>query len=169
MADIDPRAARHGHLIKERRLDLGLNRPAFVTEMRRHGQEITPDYLNKLESGRAPLARASVEVREAIRAVLGWDADTWFEKTGLFSPAATSGRRPPPVPPVVDPIEMPLVIPDALQQMIDEHGGRYSQLHNERALRILTAPRLFGGPTEGPQTADQWLDYFLMIRGYLPK
>ena len=82
-ASADPRAEEHGKLVKERRLDLGLNRPAFVTQMQKHGQEITPDYLNKLERGTAPLSRASLEVREAIRIVLGFTAEKWHELTGL--------------------------------------------------------------------------------------
>lgn len=85
----DPeRAEELGQLIKERRLDLGLNRPAFVAQMGKLGQDITPDYLNKLERGTASLARASLEVREAIRGVLGYSREEWREATGLFVPDA---------------------------------------------------------------------------------
>ncbi|WP_415831146.1 hypothetical protein, partial [Deinococcus frigens] len=88
--DHDARAEEHGRLIKERRLDLGLNRPSFVAEMARHGQDITPDYLNKLESGRAPLSRASLSVREALRAVLGFSSEQWQEATGLYVSPTTA-------------------------------------------------------------------------------
>ena len=163
----------HGLLIKERRLDLGLNRPAFVAQMEKHGQDITPDYLNKLERGTAPLSRASLEVREAIRAVLGYSTEKWQELTGLYTPDVVSSPTPrrigPPVPPVVQPLDLPLDIPAELQKVIDRHGRDYPELLNETTLRALVAPRLFAGHSQGPQTSDQWLEYFLMNRRWFPQ
>lgn len=164
----DQRAQQHGQLIKEKRLQLGLPRPAFVAEMAKHGADITPDYLNKLERGSAPLARASLEVREAIRAVLGLDQQEWQELTGLYTPD-TPTRRGPPLPPVVDPMTLPLVIPSELQQVIDQYGQQFPELHNETTLRALVAPRLFAGHRQGPQTPEQWLEYFLMNRRWFPQ
>lgn len=176
----DLRAQTHGTLIKERRLDLGLNRPAFVAQMQKHGQEITPDYLNKLERGTAPLSRASLEVREAIRAVLGYSSERWQELTGLYSPSATPAthaehsentlqRAPgaPPVAPVMAFRDTPVVIPKELQQVIDEHGDRYPELRDPTVQKIIAAPRNFGGPDNGPQTVEDWYEYFLLTRRYL--
>ena len=166
------RAQQHGQSIKEKRLQLGLNRPAFVAEMAKHGQDITPDYLNKLERGTAPLARASLDVREAIRTVLGYSAQEWFERTELYAPDATPAQsRPsrPPIPPVIDPVTLPLVIPPELQQVIDDYGAQFPELHNETTLRALVAPRLFAGHSQGPQTPEQWLEYFLMNRRWFPQ
>lgn len=85
-ADAEERAMLHGELIKQRRLDLGLSRPAFCAEMGKHGQYITPDYLNKLERGIAELARASMPVREGMRSTLGYSHHEWATLTGLFTP-----------------------------------------------------------------------------------
>ncbi|MDB5044443.1 MAG: hypothetical protein JWQ08_493, partial [Deinococcus sp.] len=90
--EADPRAAQHGQIIQQRRLELGLNRPAFVTQMDKHGQHISADYLNKLERGTAALSRASLDVREAVRAVLGYSPEEWHARTGLYTP--TSGPLP---------------------------------------------------------------------------
>lgn len=173
--DPDPRAQAHGTLVKERRLDLGLNRPAFVAQMHKHGQEITPDYLNKLERGTAPLSRASLDVREAIRAVLGYSPERWQELTGLYTPTEPTPtgdpiqRAPgsPPIAPVVSFRDTPVVIPRELQQVIDEHGDRYPELRDPTVQKILAAPRNFGGPDNGPQTVDDWYEYFLLTRRYL--
>lgn len=168
--DPDERAAAHGQIIKAKRLKLGLNRPAFVAEMAKHGQDITPDYLNKLERGKAPLARASLDVREGIRTVLGYDQHRWQELTGLYTPNdSPPPRRPPPVPPVVDPITLPLVIPPELQEVIRDYSQQFPELSNETTLRALVAPRLFAGHSQGPQTAEQWLEYFLMNRRWFPQ
>ncbi|RJF72807.1 hypothetical protein D3875_15915 [Deinococcus cavernae] len=174
MPDIETqRAQQHGRIIKEKRLLLGLNRPAFVAEMARHGHDITPDYLNKLERGTAPLARASLTVREGIRTVLGYSAQDWQALTGLYAPeAATTSTHAlprPPVPPVVDPVTLPLVIPLELQQIIDDYGAQFPELRNDTTLRALVAPRLFAGHSQGPQTPEQWLEYFLMNRRWFPQ
>lgn len=166
------RAQQHGESIKARRLDLGLNRPAFVAEMAKHGADITPDYLNKLERGTAPLARASLDVREGIRTVLGYTAQQWQNLTSLYVPDAAPAQIPaprPPIPPVIDPVTLPLTIPPELQNVIDEYGSRYPELHNETTLRALVAPRLFAGHSQGPQTPEQWLEYFLMNRRWFPQ
>ncbi|WP_245808440.1 XRE family transcriptional regulator [Deinococcus hopiensis] len=158
----------HGELIKERRLDLGLNRPAFVSEMEKHGQEITPDYLNKLERGTASLSRASLEVREAIRAVLGYSAEEWQELTGLYSPEATPQRRGgPPIPPVVPFRETPITIPRELLEMVEQYGDTWPVLKTEKMQRMLAAPRNFGGAEVGPQTAEDWLDYWMANKRFL--
>lgn len=166
------RAQQHGQSIKEKRLQLGLNRPAFVAEMARHGHDITPDYLNKLERGTAPLARASLAVREGIRTVLGYTTQEWFELTGLYAPhtpPAPATPAGPPIPPVIDPVTLPLIIPPELQQVIDEYGTQFPELNNETTLRALVAPRLFAGHSQGPQTPQQWLEYFLMNRRWFPQ
>lgn len=179
-AEPDPRAQAHGTLIKERRLDLGLNRPAFVAQMQKHGQEITPDYLNKLERGTAPLSRASLEVREALRAVLGYNPERWQELTGLYSPSAMpvvshdqteqglqTAPGAPPIAPVVAFRDTPVIIPKELQQVIDEHSDRYPELRDPTIQKIIAAPRNFGGPDNGPQTVEDWYEYFLLTRRYL--
>ena len=162
------RAVQHGRLIKERRLDLGLKRPAFVAEVARHGEDMTPDYLNKIESGARALANTSPALREAIRAVLGYSAEEWQELTGLYTPAAdTPARKGPPVPPVVPFRETPVSIPRELQEMIEQHGDQYPMLRDPTIQRIIAAPRNFGGPDAGPQTAEDWFEYWMVTKRYI--
>lgn len=80
---------------------------------------------------------------------------------------ATSTRPGPPIPPVVPHRETPVTIPPELQQVIDEHGGTYPELRDPTIQKIIAAPRNFGGPDNGPQTAQDWLEYFLVTRRYL--
>ncbi|THF88431.1 helix-turn-helix transcriptional regulator [Deinococcus sp. KSM4-11] len=164
------RAVKHGRLIRERRLDLGLKRPAFVSEVAKHGQDMSPDYLNKIEAGTRALANASPELREAIRAVLGYSREQWQELTGLYSPSptapATTYTGGSPIPPVVPHRDLPIEIPRELQEVIDQYGETYPELHTPTMQRILIAPRNYGGPANGPQTAEQWFEYFLLTRRY---
>ena len=66
----------------------------MVNEMAKMGGDITPDYLNKLESGTRSLASASLEVREAMRTVLGVSRSEWEETTGLHTPLPTGNIFP---------------------------------------------------------------------------
>lgn len=166
--DIDPRAVEHGQLVKERRLDLGLNRPAFVTEMARHGQEITPDYLNKLERGTAALSRASLEVREAIRAVLGYSAEQWQELTGLYIPAR-SGLPTPDLNALSAagrgyrvPEPEPAPIPDSLIDAAHQYGHspEFAGLQEPRWQHWLASVPHRRRPT----TPAEWLDFYLRVK-----
>jgi SOS-response transcriptional repressor LexA len=88
--DGEARAKELGLKLTEHRRRIGLKRPAFVREMRRHGIEITPDYLGKLEYGTRSLAATSPEVREAIRAVLSLSHEKWRQDFGLYTAPSTS-------------------------------------------------------------------------------
>ena len=154
MADMDRRATEHGEWLKEKRLDLGLNRPAFVSEMSKHGQDITPDYLNKLERGTAALSRASLDVREAIRLVLGYTADDWHNATGLYAPTDTlpvANTKPLPTPaPEVQ-------LPQGLQDAITLYGKRFSDLNDPVWQQYLAGFRWRDGEPEDPEA---WLDLY---------
>ncbi|MFB9992496.1 hypothetical protein ACFFLM_11010 [Deinococcus oregonensis] len=165
--EADPRAAEHGRLIQQRRLELGLNRPAFVAQMERHGQNITADYLNKLERGTAALSRASLDVREAVRAVLGYSPEEWHAQTGLFTPtaspaapaqafsAAARGYRKVPKP-------QPEPLPDALQEAVRLYSGQpeFAALAEPRWPRYLHRLHHKHRPT----TPDGWLALFIRYR-----
>lgn len=73
----------------------------------------------------------------------------------------------PPIAPVVAFRDTPVVIPKELQQVIDEHGDRYPELRDPTIQKIVAAPRNFGGPDNGPQTVEDWYEYFLLTRRYL--
>lgn len=84
---------------------------------------------------------------------------------------ALAPRRGPPIPPVVGPVDVPLEIPNELQELIDEYGDRpgYEALRNRKSLQTLSVHRAYLGEEDGPQTADQWHEYFLSLRRWLPK
>lgn len=173
--DEQERAIKHGQMIKQRRLDLGLKRPAFVAEVARQGQDMSADYLNKIESGARALANVVPELREAIRAVLGYSPEKWQELTGLFTPALAieteliyvPRRGGPPIPPVVPFRETPISIPHELLQMVEKHGEDYPILKTERMQRMLAAPRAHGGLEVGPQTAKDWFEYWIANMRFL--
>jgi len=148
----DARAVSLGKLIKEKRLDLGLNRPAFVREMARHGEEITADYLNKLESGAASLARASLEVREGIRIVLGFSVEAWHQATGLYT-----GLEAPAVP---TPVKRERELPAPLAQMIEEKKHLDDALLQPRWQQYLAGQRF----STGTATADRYWNLFLLLK-----
>ncbi len=167
--EADPRAKQHGQLVQQRRLELGLNRPAFVAQMEKHGQHITPDYLNKLERGTAALSRASLEVREAVRAVLGYSPEEWSAQTGLFTPtasptgparafsAAARGYGNSRVP-----TSQPEPLPEALQEAVRLYGGQpeFAALAEPRWPRYLHRLHHKHRPT----TPDGWLALFIRYR-----
>lgn len=161
--EVDPRAVEHGRLIKDRRLDLGLNRPAFVAQMEKHGQDITPDYLNKLERGTAPLSRASLEVREAIRVVLGYTSEQWQEMTGLYVPAQP-GRRIPDAERkgwiIPDETEPEPEIPDALDEAAKLYGHGLNAPLAERRWLLELASLDF---REEPETPEDWLAIYVRL------
>lgn len=80
----------HGDWINQQRLKRGLRWSEVGKAMERfHGVSVTTDYLYKLRRGAAPLANASLEVREALRNVLGISEDDWYAGTGLYTPGYT--------------------------------------------------------------------------------
>jgi hypothetical protein len=174
---LDQRAVDLGRIIKSKRLDLGLNRPAFVREMARHGEEITPDYLNKLESGVNSLTRASLKVREGIRIVLGYTTEEWQKATGLYAsvdaskPDAVSKDRPLTLQEMINNFSTQALInvplPEGLVKAIDEYGGnpKYVGLTRENVQRQLSLARFYDG--RGPQTAVEWLTYYLSVKDWI--
>lgn len=75
-----------GLLIKRWRIKHGLSRVEAVDAINNLGVDISYGYLNKLESGNRSLSSASVNIREAIRQVLGISRDEWRDATGLYVP-----------------------------------------------------------------------------------
>lgn len=165
------RAEHHGRLIKRRRLELGLKRPAFVAEMEKLGLDMTADYLNKLEAGSRFLSNASPKLRDAIRQVLGYSLEEWAEATGLYIPPhRDNGSEPrggPPIPPRLPPVELPLEIPPNLQAAIDKYGDDYPEFRNEQNLRAITSLSRYGGA--GDPEPHQWLEILLTNRRWLVK
>ncbi|WP_353544248.1 hypothetical protein [Deinococcus xinjiangensis] len=123
---------------------------------------MTPDYLNKIESGARPLANADPKLREAIRAVLGYSPEKWQELTGLYTPAtpdaaslsaAAKGYR---IPKEEEPI------PAALLEAADMFGDTpaFAGLREYRwQYWMAHAPH-----KERPVTPDDWLNFYVKVK-----
>lgn len=156
-------AAEAGTVLRRAREDAGLTQEQVAAAL-----GVDKSYVSKLESGLHHAGRSKyfpllVQVLE-----LG------AEQVRRLNPGAAVGvpgsrlpGRPPPVAPVVTPAPLPLAVPGELQRVIDAHGDTYPELHDETTLRILTAPRNFGGAEHGPQTERDWFEYFLLTRRFL--
>ena len=162
-------AAEAGTVLRGAREDAGLTQEQVAAAL-----GVDKSYVSKLESGLHHAGRSKYFPR--LVQVLGLGAG----QVRRLNPGAAvgvgvgrlpghtlPGGRPPPVAPVVSPIPLPLAVPDELQRVIDAHGAAYPELHDETTLRILTAPRNFGGAEHGPQTEADWFEYFLLTRRFL--
>lgn len=160
--------------IRQTREDRGLRQ----TDVERQSVElglqlkISQSHLSKIEKGHSPLAGLGALKLDALRQILGVDPDEWVEKTGLelVTAATSSPRRPGPpvsVAPVVPFRETPITIPSELQEMVEKHGDAYPVLKTEQMQRMLAAPRNFGGAEVGPQTAEDWFDYWMANKRFL--
>ncbi|CAM3469593.1 hypothetical protein DESA109040_13790 [Deinococcus saxicola] len=136
--------------------------------MARHGQDITPDYLNKLEGGRAPLSRASLPVREALRAVLGFSSEQWQEATGLYV-APTASPHPASAAALgYDVPDTRPEIPEALQEAARLYGDNpaFSDLRLPKWQELLANLPY----KNGPRDAQEWLKAFVEAQGkYEPR
>ncbi len=161
---------------KARREEIGLSQEELALRA-----DVSQSLVSQIERGVQKLTGIATDRLIRLAAILNWTLPELQRGTGVdlgipmpdedTEPASGDLKkwRGAPIPPVVDYIKLPLVIPPALQEMIDEHSGKYSELKNEVTVRALSAPRLFAGHSQGPQTADQWFEYFLMNRRWLPK
>lgn len=98
---------------------------------------------------------------------LDWTPEQFTEATELDVPLALPRRSGPPIPPVVPFRETPISIPNELLEMVEKYGGDYPALKTQRMQRMLAAPRAHGGLEVGPQTAEDWFDYWMANRRFL--
>lgn len=101
---------------------------------------------------------------------LGWaDRDEMISELDLFDDdfSADPARSGPPIPPVIPFRETPITIPPQLLEMVEKHGDDYPVLKTERMQRMLAAPRAHGGLEVGPQTVEDWFDYWMANKRFL--
>lgn len=85
------RAKEHGKLLRQWRSSKGLSRVEAVEEVNKFpGVRVSYSHLNKLESVSRPLEKASLELREALRAIYGISREQWLEQVGLHIPVGPS-------------------------------------------------------------------------------
>lgn len=154
-----PSAAQAGTVLRQAR-----EAAALTQEQVADALGVDKSYVSKLESGLHHPGRSKYFPR--LVQVLGLGA----EQVRRLNPGAALGAatgRPPPVAPVVTPALLPLSVPPELERVIAAHAQAYPELRDETTLRILTAPRNFGGAEHGPQTERDWFEYFLLTRRFL--
>lgn len=127
----------------------------------------SPEYLSTMLAGRINVGKS--KHFPAIARALGLNAEdiAYINPNLVVQVVQQTAPGAPPVAPVVPFRDTPVVIPKELQQVIDEHGDRYPELRDPTIQKIIAAPRNFGGPDNGPQTAEDWYEYFLLTRRYL--
>ncbi|GGK91602.1 hypothetical protein [Deinococcus radiotolerans] len=163
-------AKQHGKFLDERRQDLGLKWSEVARDMERlHGISVTADYLSKVKRGAAPLAKVSLDVREALRNVLRIPDAIWEQETGLYTPTATTSgsmSRPGPlVKPRLPEVEVRLEVPIGLQEAIEKYGDDYPELHLEANQRALTSLHRYGGAND--LSSKEWFEVFMANRRWL--
>ncbi len=89
----------------------------------------------------------------------------------IVTEEAFPNRNGSPIPPVVAPIDVVLEIPDELKELIATHAHQpgYEALRNPKTVQILAIRRAYMGEEDSLQTVEQWRDYFLDMRRWLPK
>lgn len=134
------------------------------------GEEVGQAAVSYWELGKVDLKKVHPRRVQAYAEALGISEDRLAEAAGLdpeeLFPTAPA-RKGPPVPPVVPFRETPVSIPRELQEMIDKHSGQYPMLRDPTIQRIIAAPRNFGGPDAGPQTAEDWFEYWMVTKRYI--
>ena len=62
-------------------------------------------------------------------------------------------------------------VPRELQGLIDKYGDQpgYEALKNHKTVQILAVRRAYMGEEDNLQTVEDWRDYFLDMRRWLPK
>lgn len=132
----------------------------------------TPQYLSALENGRYDIRNS--DHFQSLVTLYGLTVEQVREVNPgavveITAPSAddTPRRKGPPVPPVVPFRETPITIPRELQEMVEKHGGDYPILRTAHMQRMLAAPRAHGGPEVGPQTAEDWFDYWMANKRFL--
>ncbi|GAA3997300.1 hypothetical protein GCM10022631_04820 [Deinococcus rubellus] len=159
-----------GQLIRARREALGYTQ----TEVVENTTITVETYVSELENGKVSVGRSKHFPSLARFLKLSEDEIRSISPSAVFSlpDAPTSApRRGPPIPPVVGPIEVTLDIPNELQELIDQYSDKagFEALRNPKSVQMLALRRAYMGEEDELQTVDQWLDYFMDMRRWLPK
>lgn len=140
-------------------LDSGILNQTTVSELEGGRYEVSNLAIARL----AGLARGLEWTLAELEAALGLDFDL-----GSLEQADKPRRPgPPSVAPVVPFRQTRITIPRELQEMVEKHGDAYPVLKTEQMQRMLAAPRNFGGAEVGPQTAEDWFDYWMANKRFL--
>lgn len=153
--------------LTEVREDRSLTQTEVDRRTRRLGSKfrVSQSYLSQIESGTRPFTDLGPERMDALRRVYGIKADEWVRRTGvtLMTPDSLPGHQVENAPPVE--FLPDYEIPEALQEAIDAYGDKFPALRTESVQRNLSLARYYDGA--GPQTAADWLSYYLSIAKWI--
>ena len=144
-----------GALIRARREALGLTQDQVAEQV----GIPTITQLSEYENGKVSIARSKYFPVLAGVLRLTEEEIRQINPSAVFAPTPRSG---PPVAPIVEPVAYQHPIPEALQIVADNYGDQFPELRDAALLRAMIPPRMFDG--DGPETAEQWLEWFLMNR-----
>ena len=182
--------SRFGEAIQERREVVGYAKQGeaaaasakLAAEHPEFFQAFSQQWLSRLEADQTgdAIKKAHPLRMMALAYLLKLDSAEFYERVGVaiatvplreLSPAAAPTRRGPPIPPVVGPLEVTLDIPSELQELIDQYSDKagFEALKNPKSIQMLALRRAYMGAEDDLQTVDQWLDYFMDMRRWLPK
>lgn len=171
---VNEAAALIGDAIRMRRTSVAVNKRQEDVAL---DAGVSQKIVSQIELGQQDLRLSGLATIMGILKAVKWTLTDLQRVTDIDlgseqDPAPFAPRRGgPPIPLVVGPIDVPLEIPHELQELIDEYGDRpgYEALKNRKSLQTLSVHRVYLGEEDGPQTADQWHEYFLSLRRWLPK
>lgn len=121
--------------------------------------------LSEYETGKVSIARSKYLPKLAAVLKMSEEDVRAINPSAVFETPA--GRPGPPIPPVVPFRETRITIPRELLEMVEKHKKDFPVLATERMQRMLAAPRAHGGSDVGPQTAEDWFDYWMANKRFL--
>lgn len=178
--------SRFGEAIQERREVAGYAKQGeaavasakLAAEYPELFQAFSQQWLSRLEADETgdAIKKAHPLRMMALAYLLKLDSAEFYERVGVaiatvplreLKPADASSRGGPPIPPVIPFRETPISIPRELLEMVEQYGEAYPVLKTQQMQRMLAAPRAHGGLEVGPQTAEDWFDYWMANKRFL--
>lgn len=153
--------------LQEVREDRSLTQTEVDRRTRQLGENyrVSQSYLSQIERGTRPFTDLGAERMDGLRRVYGISPEEWVKRTGisLMTPddvSLTSDAN------ESAPGYFPeYTIPSGLQSAIEKHGDRFPALRTEAVQRNLSLARYYDG--NGPESADDWLSYYLSIAKWI--
>ncbi|WP_407540263.1 hypothetical protein Q0M94_02360 [Deinococcus radiomollis] len=144
-------------------------------------QAFSQQWLSRIEADSAgdAIKKARPMMIAALAYLLKLDSAKFYDRVGIaIAPvplrergATSAFPNGSPIRPVVTPMEVTVEIPRELQDLIDQYGEQpgFEALKNHKSVQILAVRRAYMGEEDGLQTVEDWRDYFLDMRRWLPK
>lgn len=146
--------------LEDKRANAGLKQVDIDIRTKAMGARVSQSYYSQLKNGTRKLSELSPERMEALRTVLQITPEEWVQQTGYKVVTTESNFQ-------TEPIRRRTVeIPSGLQELIDKMSDKWPELTDPDIQQGLAQIRRRG---PGPETFDEWLDFFSAIRKHLRK